>query len=184
MTDIERQIAETIERVSRALARAGAPADVEDIAQEGWIVALEALAGFDAARGALPPYLKAVLRPSLGKAVARWADPCSITEWRARHAVAVECAPVDGEFPDEALTPEQLLAVAESRARAAAAVAGILAAMGKRAAEIVALDPDATSAQVAARAGVSSTYVRRSRIAFRERAVASRAVREAVRAIG
>lgn len=189
MNDVERQIAETIASVSSALARAGAPADVEDIIQEGWLIALQALAGFDAARGALPPYLRAILRPSIGKAVARWSEPCSISDHRARSAVKADMVDLeeldadDFSGDDLPLSPEQLLAVAEARARAAAAIAEVFADMGKRAAELVALDPEATSDDVGALAGVSGRRVRLARTQFRERAERSAELRDLARAV-
>lgn len=182
MTDIERQISEAVDRVARALARAGAPADVEDIAQEGFAVALQALAGFDPTRGALGGYLQAVLRPTLGKTIARWADPYSISDRRARCPGMPERADID-DLVDESFSPEQLLALAESRARAAVAISEALADMGARARELAALDPDATSAEVGKLAGVSDSRVRLARRQARVRIERSDELREIARAV-
>lgn len=178
-TEIERQIAETVERVARHFSRAGLPADPADVAQEGYLLALQALGGFNPTRGELGGYLSTILRRSLPKAVTRWRNPFSLSENASR--VAGE-TPLEGAslacVADESLDPEQLVAMAEARARMAAAIAEVVATMGPREGALATADPEERSEDVGARFGVSGGYVRRARRKFAERAAAAPELRE------
>lgn len=172
MTSLEREIAAAVAQAARAMAAARLPVDRDDVAQEGFAIALEAAETWDPAVGPLGPYLKVVLRRALGKAAARWLCPLSLTNEAAKTAEVIECEQLGDVLDEEALTPEQLVAEAEARARVAEAVARALQEMPARAREIAANDFDEPSPVVAARLGITGQRVRivRSDLARRVRA--------------
>lgn len=166
--DLEREIAAAVEARARRLVAAGVPVERAELVNEGWRLALEALPHFDPDRGTVGAYLWPILRAELGKAVARFLSPITLSDQAARAAAPVELGAVD-DVEDVGATPEQLVAEAEARARAFGVMADVVADMGARAAAVMAEPIDALARDVGARVGVSAGRVREVRWTFRDR---------------
>jgi RNA polymerase sigma factor (sigma-70 family) len=167
-TTFDLEITAAVERRARQLAAAGIPVDREDLVQEGFAIALAEMERYDPEMGSVGAYLRVVLRRALGRVVARWLSPVSLSDGAAADAERYEVVDVD-EQPDEGASPEMLVAEAEARARAFAAMAEVLAEMGPRASVMLAEPLDAPANEVGERVGVSAVRVREARWQFRDR---------------
>jgi hypothetical protein len=75
------EVLHAADAVCRWFARKRVPRErMEDLRQQAVLVGLESLRSFDAARGDAGGYLYASIRRSVGKELARWASPVSLSE--------------------------------------------------------------------------------------------------------
>ena len=172
------EIASVVDRTVRHLLARGAPADRDDLVQEGWRIALESLPRYNRQKGELGGYLWVAVRLCLTNAIARWVAAVTLPQDQLGRAADFR----GWAIPDLGgpLTPEVELGRAQAGRNLRAALDAVLETMDAKGQVVIGLLLiDTPPAQVASRLGISVAAVYRARKAVIRRGRASPALRQA-----